>query len=120
VAGGKTPAVRMVKLYIGRVGVPGWNEIDAVGLIDARGTAHWAVDISASSWYGQSYSSASSPAVAPEMLLPSWSGLTAPPRNIPPGLSQSESRGADARGWPFLALWTPFDPQRLAKRSTAS
>jgi hypothetical protein len=30
-----------------------------------------------------------------------------------------EERGADARGWPLLALWTPFDPRRLHDGTTA-
>lgn len=33
---------------------PGWNEIDAVGLLDAAGRTHWASGATASSFYGES------------------------------------------------------------------
>jgi hypothetical protein len=115
VADGKTPAVRAVKLYIGVPGLAGWNEIDAVGLIDADGTAHWASDASASSWYGQgSYSNPPTTTRAPEELLPSWAHIAPPPAPPRPDAPvMHEERGADARGWPLLALWAPFDPRRL-------
>jgi hypothetical protein len=41
-----------VKLYVGSKAVPGWNEIDAVGLKDGKKT-HWAVAADASSTYAQ-------------------------------------------------------------------
>lgn len=91
------------------------------GLIDANGNAHWAADASASSWYGQAYPAPASSTVLPESLLPSWSGLSPPPLSDEPLSSPLyEQRGIDARGWPFLALWAPFDPQRLIARSSAS
>ena len=31
----------------------GWTEIDAVGLLDAKGKTHWAVSAKASSYYGE-------------------------------------------------------------------
>ncbi|MCI0587421.1 MAG: hypothetical protein L0323_11330 [Planctomycetes bacterium] len=45
---GKT---RKVKLHLNSAGVPGWNEIDAVGLVDAAGRFQWASAASASSTY---------------------------------------------------------------------
>ncbi|MBV9468493.1 MAG: hypothetical protein JO316_04510 [Abitibacteriaceae bacterium] len=42
-----------VKLYIDSPAVPGWNEIDAVGLIDGNKKLHWAVGATASSTYGE-------------------------------------------------------------------
>ncbi|HKB16971.1 MAG TPA: hypothetical protein VKF62_12975 [Planctomycetota bacterium] len=45
---GKT---RKVKLYLNSAGVPGWNEIDAVGLVDVAGRLQWASAASASSSY---------------------------------------------------------------------
>jgi hypothetical protein len=41
-----------IKLYIASKAVPGWNEIDAVGLKDRNGT-HWAFAAEASSTYAQ-------------------------------------------------------------------
>ncbi len=33
--------------------VPGWNEIDAVEIVDTNGNSHWAVDVKASSTYAE-------------------------------------------------------------------
>ncbi len=44
-----------IKLSIASKDVPGWNEIDAVGLRDRRGTTHWAVAAEASSTYAPPY-----------------------------------------------------------------
>ncbi len=46
----ETP-VQAIKIYIDSVNVPGWNEIDAVGLRDADGNTAWAVAAEASSTY---------------------------------------------------------------------
>ncbi|MDX2608033.1 MAG: hypothetical protein QNK16_06610 [Woeseiaceae bacterium] len=43
--------IKRVKLYIDSPSVPGWNEIDAVGLIDAAGNKTWAARAKASSTY---------------------------------------------------------------------
>ncbi len=45
---GKT---KRVKLHLSSAGVPGWNEIDAVGLVDVAGRLQWASAASASSTY---------------------------------------------------------------------
>ncbi|MCY3024556.1 MAG: hypothetical protein NTW87_36745 [Planctomycetota bacterium] len=47
---------KRVKLYVGVPGIRGWNEIDAVGLVDDKGKVQWAASAEASSAYG-SYSS---------------------------------------------------------------
>ena len=46
-------AVNRVKLYFDSPNVRGWNEIDAVGLMDEKEEMHWAVEGEASSTYGQ-------------------------------------------------------------------
>ena len=43
--------VKCIKLYLDSVRVAGWNEIDAVGLVDESGQTHWATSASASSTY---------------------------------------------------------------------
>ena len=45
---------RGAKVYLDTSRVPGWNEIDAVGLADRGGSRHWAAKASASSSYGGS------------------------------------------------------------------
>ena len=44
--------VRRIKIYIDSQRVPDWNEIDAVGLVDAEGTVTWAAKAYASSSFG--------------------------------------------------------------------
>lgn len=45
-------AVQRVKIYINSPAVPGWNEIDAVGIVDTSGKKHWAEKAYASSSFG--------------------------------------------------------------------
>jgi hypothetical protein len=73
-----------VKLYIDSPNVPGWNEIDAVGLIDAAGQAHWAAGATASSVYG-SYGSGGTSGGAEALAAP-YAGLleAAAPAPAPP------------------------------------
>jgi hypothetical protein len=42
---------RTIRLELASKRVPGWNEIDAVGLLDAAGVLHWAIRATASSAY---------------------------------------------------------------------
>jgi len=44
---------KRVKLYLKSKDIPGWNEIDAVGLVDAEGHCHWATSATASSTYAK-------------------------------------------------------------------
>jgi len=53
--------VSRVRLHFDSKRVKGWNEIDAVGLLDAKGKTHWAVRAKASSYYGE-------PEVGPGMI----------------------------------------------------
>lgn len=43
--------VSRIRIYLDSPKVPGWNEIDAVGLLDATGKTHWATGATASSTY---------------------------------------------------------------------
>jgi hypothetical protein len=106
---GPVPAVKRVKIYQGRPDVPGWNEIDAVALVDDQGKTHWASDATASSWYGQaSYAPQSGTPRKPADLIPSWSDL---PKGAADALAPADvdQRAVEAYGWPMLALWAPTD-----------
>jgi hypothetical protein len=46
---------RRIKLYIDSPAVPGWNEIDAVGINDHKGRKYWAFSATASSCYDEIY-----------------------------------------------------------------
>ncbi|HEY2584517.1 MAG TPA: hypothetical protein VGI81_01985 [Tepidisphaeraceae bacterium] len=43
--------VSRIRVYLDSPRVPGWNEIDAVGLVDTTGKTHWATAATASSTY---------------------------------------------------------------------
>lgn len=45
--------IRKLKVYIDSNAVPGWNEIDAIGLRDLDGKTQWAASVEASSTYAQ-------------------------------------------------------------------
>lgn len=95
-----------IKLYINSPAVKGWNEIDAVGLVDKAGRIFWAVGATASSTY------ATPPAGAvtfenASLLIPSWGGI-----NIPTSFDATRNntlRAIDGRGWPAIALWCERD-----------
>lgn len=112
---GKPRPTRQVKLYIGRAEYPGWHEIDAVGLIDEAGATHWAIEATASSWYGQA---TPNPVATPiESLVPAWSGLLPARDKHAPRHSNWEERNIDARGWPMLALFSRKDLVEHAQMS---
>jgi hypothetical protein len=52
-----------IKIYVDSRGVPGWNEIDAVGLEDKDKQVIWATEATASSTYAQQYPYAPYPGV---------------------------------------------------------
>jgi hypothetical protein len=95
---------RRIKLYIASDKVPGWNEIDAVGLMSDQGQTQWATRVSASSTYARSYTVNS--ALNPADLVPHWSGLEQPTHAMQSGQINREERRIDARGWPLLALYS--------------
>jgi hypothetical protein len=53
VVGFSTPiTTNRIRIHLDSPAVPGWNEIDAVGLIGSDGTVHWAKSATSSSTYG--------------------------------------------------------------------
>jgi hypothetical protein len=54
VIGFKVPVkTERVRIHIDSPRLSGWNEFDAVGLLDCEGKVHWAVSATASSTYGR-------------------------------------------------------------------
>jgi len=45
--------ISRLKIYLSSQDHPGWNEIDAVGLVDAAGVTHWPVDADSAGTYAQ-------------------------------------------------------------------
>ena len=96
-----------VKIYLDSPRVPGWNEIDTVGLADNAGNTFWPINASASSSYGSVPSASGTP--GPESFLPGWCPLLRPGRPIIEHKTNYEDRMIEARGWPMLALWGERD-----------
>jgi hypothetical protein len=97
-----------IKIYLESQNVPGWNEVDAVGLIDTAGQTQWARKVSASSTYA-SASGRGQPAGNPLILLPRWANLDEAGPAMQAGEANFEDRMVDARGWPMLALYSEYD-----------
>jgi hypothetical protein len=93
---------RRVKLYLDSRGVPGWNEIDAVALVDEAGAAQWATAARASSWYD---SQRVINGAMPRPLTPTYGRLGVPRASFSSGAEAIETRVIEARGWPLPALW---------------
>ena len=68
---GQPLRTRQVRIEINEPAIPGYNEIDAVGLKGADGKLQWAIKASASSYYGQAV--VSGPFVGPKPGVRSWS-----------------------------------------------
>jgi hypothetical protein len=88
-----------VKLYIDSKAVPGWNEIDAVGLRDAGGKTHWATSAAASSTYAEQNGAVApfvfiGPAPAPLPVLPPPPAAPLNPApNPPPAVNPAPGPG---------------------------
>jgi len=112
-----------IKLYIDSIHVPGWNEVDAVGLVDRAGKTQWAADARASSSYADVSSQNGSALVSTgdvAGLIPSWSGLAEPLPPLPTGMPRPEDRAVEAHGWPLLAFWSPRPPGASGVTAPAS
>ncbi|HEV8604544.1 MAG TPA: hypothetical protein VGQ99_04215 [Tepidisphaeraceae bacterium] len=103
-----------IKIHLDSPKVPGWNEIDAVGLTDQQGNTLWASDVEESSSYASNMISASS-APFPSQLMPDWCPALIPDAKPIGGTGRLEERIFEARGWPMLALWTERSPHARAK-----
>jgi hypothetical protein len=99
---------RKIKLYLACDKVPGWNEIDAVGLVSDKGDLQWARRVQASSTYASGNGQASGSG-NPDLLVPSWSRLNRPGSPWDSGQANREERQSDARGWPMVALMSERD-----------
>jgi hypothetical protein len=108
---------RKIKIYLASDKVPGWNEIDAVGLVAENGERQWARSVQASSTYASGLGS-NATGGDPQVLVPSWTHLRQPSDPMTEGAANREERQVDARGWPLVALMSQVDT--LATGSGAS
>jgi hypothetical protein len=106
-------ATNRIRVYVDSHIVPGWNEIDAVGLVGPDGgQPQWAERVRASSGYSVGPISPGVPAV--ESLIPAWTGLRQPGQAFAAGTGVGESRAIAAFGWPFLAVYGTQDLTAIA------
>jgi hypothetical protein len=108
-----------IKIYLACDKVPGWNEIDAVGLVSDKGDLQWARSVQASSTYASGYGN-NSGSGNPDLLVPSWSGLNHPAQSLETGLANREERQIDARGWPMVALMSDLDTLATGANAAAA
>jgi hypothetical protein len=95
--------IQRVRLYIDSPRVPGWNEIDAVGLVDASGSVTWASGATASTTYARQPSAGSQMSFDElKRVLPAWGKFRLDRTRQP----ATETRVVEARGWPLLTLWS--------------
>jgi hypothetical protein len=95
-----------IRLDLDSPRVRGWNEIDAVGLVDEKGNVQWAIKARASSTYADMYvdnlSRVSNQLDELIGLAPGWVPIT---WRLPGSPSiATETRRIEARGWPLLAM----------------
>ena len=110
---------RRVKVYLDSHKVAGWNEIDAVGLVDSAGGVQWATRVQASSVYGTPGADTST-TPAPADLLPRWAGLARPSSAFINNQVKSERRAVAAYGWPMLAFWDERDIDAMEQQAAAA
>jgi hypothetical protein len=89
-----------VKIYLDSPAVSGWNEIDAVALVDRASQAQWASSAQASSTF------ATGPITTgrPEDLIPPWCSLARVKLDSTTRPANPPDRLAAAFGWPWLAM----------------
>jgi hypothetical protein len=97
------PLTNRVKLYLDTAAVPGWNEIDAVELVDAEGNAQWASGSTASSAWNRPAATTSSP--PPESLVPKFGTLGRPTRALVRPTATQETRCVVGFGWPMTVIY---------------
>ena len=107
-----TQPVSRIRLHLDSVKVPGWNEIDAVALVEPNGKQHWAADASASSTYASNH--LNSPNIGSmsfaqfERGLPEWS--RGAPRQWQIANQAAMNDALEAHGWPMVAGWGRVSP----------
>src|SRR5262249_48160744 len=84
-----------VKIYLDSKNVPGWNEIDAVGLRDTGGKTHWAVSAAASSTYAEQGGAA---AFQMQLAPAAPARVIVMPAHVPPAPPQVPAPGPGAPG----------------------
>jgi hypothetical protein len=107
-----------VKLYIDTPKAPGWNEIDAVGLLDQNGNMQWACDVQESSSYANLNATAPPPLTIVD-VVPAWCPLADADLKKLANFrapNTTDDRAFEARGWPMLAMWS----ERPASLSAAA
>jgi hypothetical protein len=93
-----TIATSRIRLYLDSVNVRGWNEIDAVALVDADRNLHWATNARASSTYALRGTFMTFDQL--NDVMPRW---------IPRKSTGGGSATFEAYGWPLLTVWMRVD-----------
>jgi hypothetical protein len=100
--------IRKLTIHLNSAAVPGWNEIDAAGLVSTSGDVQWARRAIASSGYGAPPVSAADLSAA-KALLPAWGVHERFGETMTDEKVSAEAHAIDGRGWPLVALWCERD-----------
>jgi hypothetical protein len=99
-----TAPTKRIKIFLASDKVAGWNEVDAVALIDDAGGKQWARGVEASSTYAAGRGGSGGGGIDPIVLAPSWARLDRVSREFEAQTVNRDARVIDARGWPLVAL----------------
>ena len=103
--------ISRLRIYLDSPRVPGWNEIDAVGLVDQTGRVQWARSARASSTYAAGHITAANMGIKKlEDALPSWAALAAAANTDSGG-----TRAVEAYGWPMLGVYRELQPAPMVR-----
>ena len=111
--------IAQVKLHLDSPAVQGWNEIDAVGLMDEKEEMHWAVDAEASSIFGDPASmrrAMRSPVRQPAPSLPPIPPVEIPEDAVPISHVDDTAEGKQSYGGSGFAVEfeRPDDLKKIA------
>jgi len=101
-----------VKIYLDSPAVPGWNEIDAVGLRDSAGKTHWARSAAASSTYAEPAGNA--PILVAPGVMPRAAPVPAPLPVAPPAAVPAPPPPAPPPPVPIIMPVNPAAPKKTA------
>jgi hypothetical protein len=102
--------ISRIRLDLDSPRIRGWNEIDAVGLLDEKGNVQWATKARASSTYADVFKNNGSNVSDRLQDLVDVAWVPVAFRSPNDQSRVGETRRFEARGWPFLSMRGEVDP----------
>jgi hypothetical protein len=109
---------RRIRIHLNSPAVSGWNEIDAVALVDDKGAKHWAIRAKASSFFGDQRTTGTASGVMTfdelASVLAPFGWLKQSAADMQSGNATDDERIVLAYGWPFTAMWREDVPAGIS------